>query len=471
MLKTRRILPFFFLLSIIAYGVSEMPFAWGQEDDELLKAPQTPGASINDGKTYQLTSVRKAGLVDKVEMTLEAVGDVTQFLEGQPQPQSSKMQILAAFRYEERPEKYASEPDSHLQSLRYYDIARAEIQVGDATNKPSLDANRKQIVCDVRDNNVSLFSPTGTLKDDQLLLIEDLPANTLLLDRLLPKETVKIGDTWELPDEVLRPLLALDAVETQDLVAVLSSVENNVALVEINGDVQGGHLGAGCAMNVRLMYQFDLTSQRIIWLGLVITESRSLGNVGPAVDLIAKVIMKVQPDIEAIYLKKDRKFAIPEEIEEHLALTYNSPDRGPWKFLHGRDWYVIFDEPGSTKMRLLTSGELISQCDIVKMPKADITAPTSLTAFQRDLKNELKDNFGKFLSATEGKTKKGYRELRVVISSKSEEMPLVWIYYLLTKSDGHQAIMAFVVREDMLEKFNDADHAIVDSFEMYSTLR
>jgi len=91
--------------------------------------------------------------------------------------------------------------------------------------------------------------------------------------------------------------------------------------------------------------------------------------------------------------------------------------------------------------------------------------------FQRDLKNELKDSFGKFLTATEGKTSKGYRELRVVISNESEDMPLLWIYYLLTKTDGNQVILAFVVRHDMLEEFNDADHAIIDSFEMSSVMR
>ena len=439
--------------------------------DQLLEDTDEATTPASDDQTeYTLASVRKESIVDRIEMTLEAVGDVTQFLEGQ-ESQSSKMQIIAGFRYEERTEKYSAKPDDHLQSVRYYDIARAEIQVGDQTNKPSLDANRRQIVCDITDNKVSLFSPVGPLKDDQLLLIEDLPANTLLLDYLLPKKAVKVGDTWSVPENVLCPLLALDAVESQDVKASLSSVENDVALIEINGDVQGAYLGAGSAMNVRMMYQFDLVSQRIIWLGLVITESRSLGNVGPAVDLIAKLTMKIQPDFEPVQLKTDRIIMIPEDIGEHLALMYNSPDRGPWKFLHERNWYVIFDEPGSTKMRLLLNGELVAQCDIVKMQKADITAPTKLTDFQRDLKNELKDSFGKFLSATEGRTSKAYRELRVVISNESEDMPLVWIYYLLTKTDGAQAIMAFVVRRDMLEEFNDADHAIVDSFEMYSTLR
>ena len=424
----------------------------------------------DDGKAYTMTSVREVGVIDKIELTLEAVGDVIQFLEGM-ESQSRKMQMLAGFRYEERTEKYDAQSLEHLQSVRYYDVARAEIQVGDQTAKPALDLNRRQIVCDVRDNKVSLFSSIGPLKDDQMLLIEDLPANSLLLEQLLPDKPVKTGDSWTFPDDVLATLLSLDAIESQDLKAVLTSVKDDIALVEINGEVEAAYLGAGSAMNIRMMYQFDLIAKRIVWLGLVITESRSLGNVGPAVDLIAKLTLKIQPDVEPVQLKKDRVIIIPDDIEKHLTLMYDSPDKGAWRFLHGRNWYVIYDLPGSTKMRLMVNGELISQCDVVQMGKADGASPTKLTDFQRDLKNELKDSFGKFLDATEGKTSKGYNEMRVVISNEAEDMPLVWIYYLLTKTDGTQVILAFVVRQDMLDEFNDADHAIIDSFEIISASR
>jgi hypothetical protein len=298
-----------------------------------------------------------------------------------------------------------------------------------------------------------------------------LPANSLLLDKLLPDKPVKVGDKWTFSDEVLAPMLSLDAIESQNLEAVLMSVKDDIALIEINGDVEGAYLGAGSAMNIRLMYQFDLGTRRIVWLGMVVTESRSLGNVGPAVDLIAKLTLKITPAIESTQLKQDQIIIIPKDIEKHLTLIYDSTNKGPWRFSHGRDWYVIYDEPNSTKMRLMLKGELVSQCDIVQMGKADSVSGTKLVDFQRDLKNELKDSFGKFLAATEGKTSRNYRELRVVISNESEEMPLLWIYYLLTGTDGTQVILAFVVRKDMLEVFDDADHAIVDSFEMSTTSR
>jgi hypothetical protein len=436
----------------------------------VVVSPAFGQGDAADDKAYTMVSARTTGVVDKVELTLEAVGVVIQFLEGL-ESQSRKMQMQAGFRYEERTEKYDAKSMEHLQSVRYYNIARADIQIGDQSAKPSLDLNRRQIVCDVRNNKVSLFSSIGPLKDDQLLLIEDLPANSLLLDKLLPDKPVRVGDKWTFSDEVLAPMLSLDAMESQNLEAVLMSVKDDIALVEINGDVEGAFLGAGSTMNIRLMYQFDLVVRRIVWLGMVITESRSLGNVGPAVDLIAKLTLKITPAIESTQLKQDRVIIIPDDIEKHLTLIYDSPNKGPWRFSHGRNWYIIHDEPNNTKMRLMINGALVSQCDIVQMGKADSASGKKLVDFQRDLKNELKDSFGKFLAATEGKTSKNYRELRVVISNASEDMPLLWIYYLLTRTDGTQVILAFVVRRDMLEAFNDADHAIVDSFEMSANSR
>ena len=187
--------------------------------------------------------------------------------------------------------------------------------------------------------------------------------------------------------------------------------------------------------------------------------------------MTAKLTLKIQPDMEPVQLKKDRVIILPEDMNTHLALIYDSPEKGQWRFLHSRNWYIIYDEPNSTKLRLMINGELISQCDIVSMGRAETPTATKLVDFQRDLKNELKDSFGKFLTATEGKTAKGYRELRVAISNDSKDMPLVWIYYLLVKTDGTQAILAFVVRENMLELFNDADRVIVDSLELLTPLR
>jgi len=361
---------------------------------EEKKSEEKTETAENDAKTYSLVTGRKVGTVDKVEVTLEAAGDVTQFLEGR-ESEANKLEILAGFRYEERTEKISADVKSPLQSVRYYDTAKAKIQIGNQLNSPVLDTNKKIIICDVKDGQSSLYSTAGPLNDNQLLLIQDMPANTLLLDRLLPEKEVCVGETWKIPDETICPLLTLDAIETQNVAATLNEVKDNIALVDIKGDVEGAYLGAASAMNVHVMYQFDTEKKRIIWLGLVVVESRSLGNVGPAVDLIAKLSLKVQTDIEPLQLLPENKINVPENAsEENLQLLYDSEDKAAWKFLHSRNWYVIYDEPTGTKLRLLHNGELLSQCDVAQMGKADPASPTTLESFRGDLKKGLGDHFG-----------------------------------------------------------------------------
>jgi hypothetical protein len=482
-------------LGLTFVDVSGIEKCLGQQEEDAAQTDQTENALVNEllgkdnqdvdkkasdkndfsktetpqpdnMKTYSLVSRRTTGTVDKVEVTLEAVGDVTQFLKGK-ESDSNKMEILAGFRYEERTEKFDEALNSPLQSVRHYNVAKARIQIGNQLNSPVLDTNKKIIICNINGGQSSLFATAGPLKDNQLLLIEDMPANTLLLDRLLPPKKVSVGETWKISDETLGPLLTLDAIDTQNVEASLAEVKNNIALVDVKGDIEGAYLGAASAMDVHIMYQFDMENRRIIWLGLVITESRSLGNIGPAVDLIAKLSLKVQPDIEPEQLMPDNKINVPEEpTKENLQLLYDSPDKGAWRFLHNRNWYIVYDEPGSTKLRLLQNGELLSQCDVAQMGKIDTASPSTLDSFRADLKTGLGNNFGKVISEQEGKTKKDYSELRIVVSNNSESMPLVWIYYLLTKKDGKQAVIAFVVQSDKQETFGDTDREIVDSFEI-----
>ncbi|MCL2349711.1 MAG: hypothetical protein FWC50_15780 [Planctomycetaceae bacterium] len=434
---------------------------------ELKESP--PSENTGSDQAYSLISGRKTGDTDKVEVVLEAVGDVNQFLEDQ-ESNSNKMEVLAGFRYDERTDLFSPQPGSPLKSTRYYDAARAKIQVGDQYNLSELDAGRKLIVCDI-DKNTTLYSPKGSLKDDQLLLIEDLPANTLLLDHLLPnRDGVKIGDKWNVPEKALTSLLGLEVIEKHDIQAVLTSVTDHVALVELNGTAEGASLGAASTMEVKAKFQFDLKTRRITWLGLVIQEDRSLGNVGPAVTLVAKLMIKIQPDKISDKLTREAAESIDKKpSEEQLKLCYDSEEKGGWRFLHGRDWYVIFDAKGSTKLRLLHHGELISQCDIAQMGKiADSKSLSTPESFQEDLKKGLGASFGKVVSLDMGKTKKGNRELKAVIEGKAGDLPLVWTYYLLTKPDGTQAIVAFVVQKDNLEKFDGIDREIIDSLEMYS---
>ncbi len=344
-------------------------------------APLPPKDTESD-ETYVLKSSRTQGTTDLVETLLEVTGTVKE-LDSEQKATSNKMEVVAGFRYEERVEQFSpairSLSSGPLTSVRQYNLAKAKIKIADDTKTPTLDDTALQtIVCRLDGDKVSLFSPNGSLRGEQLLLIEDLPGNTLTLDRLLPNRAVSIGDSWKVPDSVLRSFLSVDSVTESNVEAVLTAVADNMAMVEVVGDISGMYLGATTEMSVRAKYQFDLALQRINWLGLLIEENRSIGHVGPGLDLVARLQVKISPLAEPEALTDD----VLEDIDSTpnaavMRLKYDG-GKGPWRFSHGRDWYVYQDDPQTTVIRQLHHSDLVAQCNVADMGKVDVKTMTTL---------------------------------------------------------------------------------------------
>ena len=91
----------------------------------------------------------------------------------------------------------------------------------------------------------------------------------------------------------------------------------------------------------------------------------------------------------------------------------------------------------------------------------------SLEDYQNDVREALGKNFGEFVEAKQSGDAAGYRVLRVVANGvahdKSTEVPIRWIYYHVADEQGRQVALTFTVEQEHLERFAEADRAIVDS--------
>jgi len=430
------------------------------------RLPQTAkgGAKLSED-TYLLRSERKVGTTDLVETLLEVTGDVKQ-LGGDLKATTDKMEVVAGFRYEERIAKFSTSSGGPLVSVREYDLAKAKMKIGEDAKNPELDENLRTIIGSLENDKVVLFSPNGPLRGEQLLLIEDLPGNTLTLDRLLPNKEVKVGEAWKITDSVLRSFLSVDAVTESNVEAVLTAVADNMAMIEIVGDVNGIYLGAATEMSIRAKYQFDIAAKRINWLGLLIEENRSIGHVTPGLELVARLQVKISPLAKSQKLADDVMVGIKlQPTEQLLTLKYDG-GKGPWRFSHGRDWYIFQDDPTTTILRKLHRGELVAQCNIADMGKIDVKTMTTLPKFQKELVDGLGKNFGQVVVAEEVENKFGYKDFNVIIDGSVEDLDLRWIYNLLTDKDGQQSVIVFVVEAAMVEQFADADRVLLDTYRM-----
>lgn len=426
---------------------------------------QMPQGEISQ-ELHQIKSSRKVGSTDMVEVVLEVTGKTNQ-VSTEGKEKNETMKVIAGFRYEERVLDFQLEEPFSLRSIRDYSLAKAKMNIGENQLSPELDPNNRLVVCEIDKKGTVLFSPQGWLKSEHLLLIEGLQANTLSLELMLPKESVKIGDTWKIPDDALLSFVCVDGISEHSMEATLTSVVDDLAMIEVVGDLQGSFLGAYTEMALQAKLQFDLRSKRINWIGMLLEEDRSVGHVGPGLDVKARLQVKISP--------LDKPNALSDDLindldlissERQVRLRYESGN-APWKFQFPRNWYIIQDEKNKTLLRMLEKGELIAQCNIVLMPKIDPKKPTTLKNFSDDLLKGLAKNNVNIVLSEESKNSASYTELRVILDGRvDEELPLRWVYYLLTDEKGNQTVVVFVIEAELLQRFGDADERILETFRM-----
>lgn len=448
-------------------------------------ASQAPKASKGANRqSCLLRSSRKSGSSDIVEISLEAAGEVKQSASeatGANGTTGGKMEVVAGFRYEERIDRYdLSQETASIRSIRQYDQAGMKRHYNGVITRPLLDRSRKNIICDYDGGKMTLYSPAGPFKNDQFLLIDELPANTALLDLLLPNREVRLGDEWTISDAALRALLGWDAVENNTVRLVLTAIIDDMAQVDLFlGDagsdqdgnplpstLQGASLGASISADIQGKFQFDLKTNRMTWFGLMMTENRSESLVEPGLDWKATLRIRIAPLQNPENLTDDALDSLfKEPAPELLELLYNG-QKGPWSFRHAREWRMIEDGEKSAALTFIANGEGIAQCNILSNDKIELDSLPTMDAYKAELKKGLGERFGRFVTESEYMSDFGDRVYAVMIDGQYEEIPFRWLYYLITDAAGHQVTVMFEIRADELDRFGDSGREIIDSFRL-----
>ena len=424
--------------------------------------PQPTMRAPTPGK-YLLQSSRQRGSTDLVETLLEVTGEAMQIGSDHKETRE-KMEVVAGFRYEERIEQFSQ--TGQLSSVRQYNLAKSKMKIGENVRMPELSSDLQTIVCTIERDKVALFSPHSSLRGEQLLLIEDIPGNTLTIDRLLPNREIAMGESWKISDNVLRSFLSIDTVLSSNVEAILTAVADNMAMVDVVGDVSGIHLGATTEMSVRAKFQFDLSIQRINWLGALIEETRSIGHVGPGLEHTARLQVKISPLETPQALTNAAMMTISTRPNSAVMQLKYDGGKGPWRFSHDRTWYVYQDDPQTTVLRKLMNGELVAQCNVADMGTVDVRTMTTIEKFQQDLVAGLGNHFGRIAAATEYEDRRGYKIYKVLLDGMVDDLSLRWIYHLVTDRDGKQSVVVFVVEASMLDQFDNADEVLLETYRM-----
>jgi hypothetical protein len=411
---------------------------------------------------YLLRTTREAGSIDRVDMALEVGGHV-QPAAGQ-KGSEIEMRVLANLAYEERTLRNGANTSLSAGSVRYYHTAAAIVQVGTSRVQPTLRNSRRLVGVDVDGSGVTLFSPQGPLTRDELDLI-DLLGNSLLLEGLLPPNRVRVGESWNHSTEIMTALLGLDEVSASDVKSTLTEVTGGTARLDLEGSVRGTDQGASAEVQLQGKYRFDLAAGRITWFGLQVQEDRGEGLVDKAFEAVARLQVKISPNLKPGHLTDATLTGLPlEPAEELTQLEYRSPGGG-WQFINDRRWFITADEEDRVVLLLIDGRQRIGQCHVSSITQGKPPGSTTMRDFQRDVERALGEHFGRFVRASQTVNDLGYRVFRLEVEGAVESLPMKWVYYLLAEEDGRRATMAFVVGADQMEHFVEADQPLVATFQ------
>ncbi len=426
---------------------------------------QAPAAAPKNTPPVDLTPNIVAGDLQQVKLLFELDGKLTLKAESAG-PITTPVKVKAQLVYDEKTLAAAAPPKTTwpASAVRYYETAQATITFAEGTVQPTLRSDRRIVaVSSASADDVVLYSPLGPLDRDELDLI-NTPANSTLLDGLLPRRTVSVGETWKVSPELLTALLGLDRVNSQSVTCKLERVERNAAVVHATGPVSGASGGVSSEMTVAAKFTFDLTRKRINWFAMSIKEKRAVGHAQPGIEATARIQMSLAARTTVPTLHADvlGDLNLTADTASRL-LEFRSPSGG-FELLLDRTWHVMIERQDVSILRLVDRGDLLAQCNISALPPIDEGEQFTIIDFQEDVKRALDANFGEFVAASESLTDGGLHVMRVVATGTISDLAIEWAYYHLSDDQGRRASSVFTYESELADRFAAADQAVTSSF-------
>ena len=431
--------------------------------------PADPPAKKTEkaAEQFDLTPAVKSGDVSQVTVKLEAGGELI-VADTEGKEQRLPMSVAADLAYAEQIVHWSAAADERAVSLRRYKTA-------DATLKSDKQGTRRTLPGDARDLTavlageqfvVNRAAGETPLTREQVDLL-DVTGNTLALDRLLPGRPLAVGDNWDHDPETLAALLGLDHVGVCEVNSVVTGVENSQVQLRLAGTVRGTVAGAATEIELRAAYLFHQKHGRITKFNLAVKENRKRGEVGPGLDVTAKLTLVVRPAAaEQTPFDAAAVTAAADADATAISRVLVDASRQGYRFQHSAGWFVTAEQAELLSLRLLRGGDLLAHCNVTTLPARSAENAATLDQYKADVKQSLGENIESIAASEEWITPQGNRCLAVFANGKVKEVPVQWRYYLISTDGLPQASVAVTIEQDRLDDFCDADRMLIDSLEL-----
>jgi hypothetical protein len=415
----------------------------------------------------------------RVRTKLDVSGEIFAPAGGDAEPIRQPITVAAEFEFLEMapPE---GQDGAKAAVIRRYDEAAAEVTVDGQSARAELSADARTLAVARLGTTPVPFLRKAFLTRDEAELLET-PFDSVLLDELLPKSPVAVGDAWQISGDVTAGLLAIDTVETGSIEAKLVEAADGTAKVSLAGIIDGAIDGVPTHVVVEGSFTAPAREEeerhviegRVAGVEVVLRERRQASHVAPGFEVEAKL------DLDRATVTGEEA-AVPQE--ESVATTrrrgegkpgvvWHRDGDGRYDLVYDARWRTVEDGANGLVLRLVDHGALVAQCSITALPRAAADVTPSVDEVKRDVEKSLAGQFARFGEATrdeQADVETGGRLtlVRVASSGTAEGLPFHWIHYVVSDGEGRRAGVTFMFEASLLKRFGDADRALVQGLRL-----
>ncbi|GBD37521.1 hypothetical protein HRbin36_02656 [bacterium HR36] len=307
-----------------------------------------------------------------------------------------------------------------------------------------------------------VFCPNGPYTREELDLTQG-HLDTLMVPNLLPENLVAVGDRWPIPIPAVQALCGLDGVTESTVQGQLAAVQNERAIIRLEGQVEGIADGSETKNRVQGTLEYDLTFERWVRLRWQQNQQRQAGPITPALSLVASIQAERHFGGQAPQLTLAVVQNLPAApTPPFLLLSYRAAN-GACEFLYDRGWHRVAQDERLAIFRLLDGGELVAQMNVTFWPDAKPGHHLTPEQIREFAEKAPRFQLEKVVESGELPTPDGRWIYRHTVQGKSEDLVVILTWYVVANRDGRQVVLVFTTEPTLADKLGGRDLAIVQS--------
>jgi hypothetical protein len=384
---------------------------------------------------------------------------------------SLKQEMTARHEYPERVLQVAAAGPVQ-KTARVYETAQASFRIGEDRFDKTLRGDRKLLVAQHKDDQLTVYSPAGALTRSELQLVGD-HFNTLALPQLLPGKEVSAGDTWKVQAAVAQALCNFEGLTEQDLTGKLESIQDGLAHFAVTGKVTGIDTGALVKAAIEARGRYDVKARRIVALEWKQKDEREQGPVSPAtatettITLSRAAIAQPQSLSDVALVSVPEGLTVPPTL---LQLDYHDP-QGRFSLLHGREWQIVSESKEHLVLRLMDRGDFVAQATLTPWINAGKGKHLSAEEFKSKMNESAGWQAEQELQAGEVQGQEGRWVYRLSELGKMEDLAVLQNFYLVAAPGGEQVVVAFTMTPKQADKLGARDLSLIGGLEVPAAVK